>query len=126
MIVIDTHIWIWLAAEPEKLTAAARDAILGAKEIGVPAISLWEISMLEERGRITLSLPRLQWFDLYLSSGRFRLLPLTPAFADKSVSLNMHADPADRLIAATALLNERVLVTADHKIIASGVVRTVW
>ncbi len=64
MLVLDTHVWIWLVAGDPTLSAGARDAIEAAAADGsvlVPAISVWEVALLESRGRVVLDRPCTQW-----------------------------------------------------------------
>jgi PIN domain nuclease of toxin-antitoxin system len=126
MTVLDTHAWFWLVANPMRLSDAAVEAIDRADEIGVPAISCWEIAMLAEKGRIGLSQPTLQWLRAALSSPGIVLLPLDPEVAALAANLAMHGDPADRLIVATALACGAPLVTKDEAIRQSGLVQAIW
>ena len=128
MIVLDTHAWIWWASEPGTLGRVARREIDRAKRIGVPAICCLEVATLAARGRISLDRPPLQWMGDALSLPRVDLLPLTPAVAIKAVELpaNFPGDPADRLIAATAILESALLITKDERMQESAAVRTAW
>ena len=127
MIVLDTHAWIWLTSDPDKLGAKARAAIHAAPSKGVAAISCWEVAMLAARGRIELDRDPVSWMEASLQVEGIELLPLTPAVAAASVSfVNFHGDPADRLIVATAITHGAVLVTRDDPIIEAEIVKTVW
>ena len=128
MIVLDTHAWIWWTGEPGKLGRVARREIDRAKKIGVPAICCLELATLAARGRISLDRPPLHWMDDALSLPRVDLLPLTPAVAIKAAELpaNFPGDPADRLIAATAILESSLLITKDERMQKSPAVRTAW
>lgn len=127
MIVLDTHAWIWLVSDPDQLGRAAHTALRGARSKGVAAISCWEVAMLAARGRIELDRDPVAWMDDALRSAEIELLPLTPAVAAASAQLAMpRADPADRLIVATALTHGAVLVTKDERIRQARVVRTAW
>ena len=128
MIVLDTHAWIWWTSEPGKLGRVARREIDRAKKIGVPAICCLEVATLAARGRISLDRPALQWMGDALSLPRVDLLPLTPAVAIKAAELpaNFPGDPADRLIAATAILESALLITKDERMQESAAVRTAW
>ena len=128
MIVLDTHAWIWWTSEPGKLGRVARREIDRAKKIGVPAICCLELATLAARGRISLDRPPLHWMDDALSLPRVDLLPLTPAVAIKAAELpaNFPGDPADRLIAATAILESALLITKDERMQKSQAVRTAW
>lgn len=128
MIVVDTHAWVWWTSAPARVGKAARRALERAKRIGVPAICCLEVAVLANRGRISLDRPALEWLQDALGSGRFDLLPLTPAVAVKAADLpaDFPGDPADRLIVATAILESGVLVTRDNRIQDSALVRTLW
>lgn len=129
MILIDTQIVIWLALEPEKLSREASEAIRQARRADGVAIAdktLWELAMAFSRGRIGdgMSLREL----LQETERNFVVLPLNAAVAERSVEFgkSFPADPADRIIAATAIVNGLSLVTADAQIRKSGEVRCIW
>ena len=126
MIVLDTHAWIWLNNESDKLSLAAAKAIEATDIVGVAAISLWEVSMLSAYNRIELNRPLLPWLRKACDLPNVHVIPLTPEIAATSATLNMHGDPADRLITATALVHQCSLVTVDEKITKSGQVTTIW
>ena len=125
MLVLDTHVWIWLVAGDPTLPAGARDAIEAAAADGsvlVPAISVWEVALLESRGRIVLDRPRTQWVSEALAAPGLALAPLTPEVAVESCRLPapFHDDPADRMIVATARAAGATLVTRDKRILDYG------
>ncbi len=128
MILLDTHAWIFLADDPKRLGKAARRAIDRAERIGVAAISLWELAMLLEKGRIALDQELLAWTQAALAEPRIEILPLTPAVVSAAHQLRgaLDGDPGDRIIAATALLEGATLISKDERIAASGVVPVVW
>jgi len=128
VIVLDTHAWIWWVSEPAALGRVARREIDRAKRIGVPAMCCLELATLVARGRISLDRPPLQWMRDALALPRVDLLTLTPAVAVKAAELpaRFPGDPADRLIAATAILESALLITKDERLQESAVVRTAW
>lgn len=128
MIVLDTHAWIYFAADPAKLGKAASRALKSAKRIGVPAISLWELTMLVEKRRITLDRDLREWIAAALSDRRLEVLPMTPPVVLAAHQLRgaLDGDPGDRLIAATAFVESASLVTKDERITKSGAVPTIW
>ena len=128
MIVLDTHAFVWWTAKPEKLSAVARRRIEGAKQFGVCAISLWEIAMLVERGRIEFDRDVGEWLDVALAQERVELLPLSAEVAVRSTRLGpeFHGDPADRLIVATAMTHKAPLVTKDERIRDFPEAHAVW
>jgi len=112
--------------EPEKLPQAISDAIGTEPTLGIAAISLWEIAMLVQFRRISIPDSSLrEWFRVALPSPKLRLLPLSAEIASRSGTLEMHGDPADRLIAATALEYGCQLATVDDKLIKLDWLNTV-
>lgn len=115
MIVLDTHIWFWwINLEHERLPDYLVPKINEASRIGVAAVSCFEIALAEKRGRLQLSHPTAQWFELALAGSGVELLPLTTGIAQSAVSLTeIHRDPFDRIIIATALAHGSKLASVD-------------
>ena len=126
MIVLDTHAWLWLASDPDKLGKSARHALRGSRPRGVAAVSGWEIAALAARGRIELDDSPVRWMEGSLAREGVELLPLTPAEAALSSKLGALRDPFDRLIVGTAMVYSADLVTADERISGAKLVRTIW
>ncbi len=129
MTILDTHAWVWWAAEPEKLSRKARREIDEAQSLGVCAISCWEVAMLVAKGRLELDRPVPTWIDQALGLPRVGLIPLSPAIAVSAAEIGdeFHGDPADRMIVATTKhLSHAVLVTRDREIRDSQIIPTVW
>jgi len=127
VIVLDTHAWIWLTDDPDRLGREARRALRGRQPRGLAAVSCWELAALSARGRIELDRDAVSWMDESLERERIELLPLTPAVAVASTQLAaLPGDPADRLIVATALTYGATLITRDERIRSSGIVKTLW
>lgn len=128
MIILDTHIWIWLVTGDPRLLPEFADYIQEneADGLGVCAISCWEVAKLVEGGRIKLSLPVGDWLTAALAYPGIRLLDLSPAVAVESTQLPgvFHRDPADQIIVATARLYACPLVTMDRQIRAYAHVQT--
>jgi PIN domain nuclease of toxin-antitoxin system len=120
VILLDTHTLIWLSEGHPQLGMGARrlaDEALGRDCLGVSAISFWETAMLHQRGRIRLLQPVEVWRRTLLDLGVIEL-PLTGDVGITAATLpHFHADPADRLITATAVLQGATLVTADDRIL---------
>jgi PIN domain nuclease of toxin-antitoxin system len=126
LIILDTHIFIWITEELwERVPAKIQAAIKAESVLCVSAISLWEIAMLEEKGRIVLSMPILPWFKAALSAPKIKLLPITEEAAARSGRLAMHGDPADRLIAATAIKYDCRLATLDGLLREMSLLKTI-
>ncbi|OAD20256.1 protein containing PilT protein [Candidatus Thiomargarita nelsonii] len=100
MIVLDTHVWLWWINQNPKLKTTWLEHIELADQVGVSAISLFEVSWLDRHNRIQLPDPRNEWFDK----------------ASQAVDLQEHhSDPQDRIIIATALIHNALLLSADGK-----------
>jgi PIN domain nuclease of toxin-antitoxin system len=121
--VLDTHVWIWMVeGDRRTLSAAVIRSIEEAATAGavrVSAISVWEVAMLEARGRISLSRPVSDWVDDALRVPGIQLLPLTPEIAVESTRLpgEPHGDPADRILIASARILSAHLATCDRGIL---------
>jgi PIN domain nuclease of toxin-antitoxin system len=128
MILLDTHAAVWLALEPQRLSRAARGAIEdnGEGGLGLSIQSLYEIAWLVVRRRISANLPVEKF--IYNLQSRFNIYPLTPAIAIAAAQLpaTFPSDPFDRIIAATAIVENIPLLTADRNIRRSRAVRTIW
>jgi len=130
VILIDTHVALWLAFDPSQISAKARTAIESARAAGkglaICDITILELATLVSKGRVRLdaSLESL----LEELESRFVVLPITGRACVRAVSLpaSYPNDPADRIIGATALVEGLPLVTADRAIRQSEVVRTIW
>ena len=124
-LLVDTHILIWLAegaADLDSASVARLEDVTRADGLAVSPISFWEVAMLQERQRITLSLPVRSWREIVLETRGFIEAPLTGEIAIESVNLpgKFHKDPADRILIATARLNGWTLATRDDRILSYG------
>jgi PIN domain nuclease of toxin-antitoxin system len=130
VILLDTHVVVWLALEPGKISKRAKAVIEEARHDGqglaISDITLLEIAMLESNGRINLNAS----LETFLTDveARFVVLPITGRVCVRAIGLSVTypKDPADRIIAATALVEGLSLVTADDGIQRSKALRTVW
>lgn len=130
MILADTHVVVWLALEPSRISRKAGALIeqtrQGSAGIAISDITLLEIAMVESKGRIKLDTS----LEAFLSEieARFVVLPITGRICVRALEFPAAypKDPADRIIAATALVEGMPLITADKNIQRSKVVRTVW
>ena len=123
MLVLDTHIWIWLLNGDERIKKAGfiPNIQMAAKtsSIKIASISLWEVAMLAARGKMSLEEGTLNWIRKALSAPGILVCPLSPEIAVDSVNLpgTFHGDPADRIIVASARLLNATLVTSDRQIL---------
>ncbi len=130
MILVDTHVALWLAFDPSQISAKARTAIENAREtamgLAICDVTILELATLVTKGKIRLDVS-LESFLEELES-RFVVLPITARACVRAVSLpsSYPNDPADRIIGATALVEGLPLVTADRAIRQSAALRTIW
>ena len=132
MILIDTHILVWWISGDSQLSPKAKTAIESQIEIGgevlVSSITAWEVAMIVEKGRLTLSMDVDSWIGLAGNIEHVRFIPVDNKVAIESTRLpgEFHKDPADRMIVALARTMSIQLVTADEKIRAYKHVKTIW
>jgi PIN domain nuclease of toxin-antitoxin system len=130
VILVDTHVVVWLAFDQNQLSKKARAAIGDARKNGdglaIADITLLELATLTNKGRIHLRIS-LESF-LQEVEARFVVLPITGRACARAMALPpaFPKDPADRIIGATALVEGLSLITADREILRSKVVATIW
>ncbi len=130
MILLDTHVVIWLAQEYERISPKAQSAIESARKedrgLAISGITLVEIARLASHGRIRLT-PNVEAVVSEVER-RFIVLPITGDIALQAFDLpaSYPKDPADRIIGATALIEDIPLLTADREIRKSRAVPTIW
>lgn len=119
MILIDTQVLVWLRSGSSELGRQAANVIertWASGEVAVSAITFWEIAMLHDKGRLTLLKDIGAWRQALMQEGLVEIA-VDGEIGIRSVSLkDFHADPADRIIVATALAGHQ-LVTSDGKIL---------
>lgn len=126
--VLDTHIWVWWMLGDSKLKESKReylDALPPGNRPVLSDISLWEVGMLVEMGRLDIDGDIESWLEIAASPATVSLHPVTPAIIAEMNRLpsGFHRDPADRLIVATARVLGKPLATEDDKIRKSRLVR---
>jgi PIN domain nuclease of toxin-antitoxin system len=129
VILVDTQIVIWLAVSPQRISSRAAKAIGAERKVGSVAISdktLWEMAMLFVKKKMDPDLDMRETLEATEQS--FMVLPINSAIAERSVQFgkSFPADPADRIIAATAIVYGLRLVTSDALIRKSGEVDCIW
>jgi PIN domain nuclease of toxin-antitoxin system len=134
VILLDTHVLFWMANDSKRLSRRAREAIREARQeqgqhaagVAAATITVWELAWLAQNGRIAVT-GSVESFVRELVA-RVILRPVTAEIAALAVRLpeRFPKDPADRLIAATAMVEGMALVTADMRIRRSKVVETIW
>jgi PIN domain nuclease of toxin-antitoxin system len=120
-ILLDTHVWIWWSIDSPRLSEGHRQATAAGEPdgIAVSGFSVWEVAMLASKNRIDLGGPAQVWLDRVLAVPPLHVLPVTPQLLLDSTVLpaTFHADPADRIIVATARTYGLTLLTADRDIL---------
>lgn len=129
LILLDTHVLVWLVGEPERLSAPAREAIDSESEPAIALVSAQEIAYLVLRGRLQMDRPADSWMRDVLTIRGIQTIPPTVSTSLRAGFLDpvqFHGDPIDRLIYATAVERDAQLVTADERLRRFDPDRTVW
>ncbi len=124
-LLLDTHIWIWGASGSERLAPRVLQELEKAdNELWLSPISLWELGMLFERGRVDVDQDLDAWVSRALRAFPLHEAPITNEVALETFKVRLpHRDPADRFLAATARVFDLTLVTADRELAKLGDVR---
>ena len=125
---LDTHAWIWWVDRDARLGSRVLDALDSLPPDRRPLIadiSLWEVAMLIERGRLQLEVPLREWLEAAAHPHSVRVVAVSPEIAADVAALpaSFPRDPADRLIVSTGRTLGVPLVTHDPRIAKSGLVR---
>lgn len=117
-LLLDTHIFLWGLLEPERLNRDATAELSNPEnQIWLSPISVWEAMILAEKGRVALQPDAATWLRTVLSQVNFREARVNHEVALKSRDVSLkHQDPADRFLAATAMVYQLTLVTADRQL----------
>jgi PIN domain nuclease of toxin-antitoxin system len=130
VIILDTHVVVWLAFDQAQLSKKARSAIddtrAKAEGLAISDITLLELATLARKGRLRLDISLESFLEEV--EARFVVLPISGRACARAVDLPAAypKDPADRIIGATALVEGLSLLTADREIRRSKAVRTIW
>ena len=129
-VLLDTHVLVWWLEDTGRLPKAHRNVLDAAgpqSPLLLSDITLWEIAALYERGRIRLTLALQEWLERATAPPLVKRCEISPGVAAQVASLpgQFPRDPADRIIASTALVHGATLLTCDTRIVKSGVVPTI-
>ena len=125
-LLLDTHIALWLEGGDRRLRSSTRKAIDAHWQNGgtvlLSAVSVWEIALLVDTGRLNLDVPVDAWVERFLDCPGIEGVPLDHRTAARSYQLRLleHRDPADRLLIATAIQLSCPLLTYDERITRFG------
>ena len=125
-LLLDTHIWIWAMNSPRRLSRSIRRQIQRPNnELYLSPISIWEAHMLVRRRRLRLRLGFTEWLEVVSRRTPLREAAFNFAVAEQAASLQLsHADPGDLFLAATALVFDLTLVTADAQLLSCPGLKT--
>ena len=122
-LLLDTHIWLWSLSEPRRI---GRRVLVQLKdqdnELWLSPMSTYEALTLFYKGRFEIEEDLSEWLARAIAGTREA--PLTHEIALVARQLQMHQDPADRILAATAEVLDLTLVTADQRLLGLGTIRT--
>lgn len=120
-LLLDTHIWLWGALDPSRLTQRVSRALEDPQnELWLSPMSVWETLVLARKKRIVLGPTPEEWTRRALRELPLREAPISHEVAIRSEAIKLgHDDPADRFLVATALVYELTLVTADRRLVRS-------
>ena len=120
-LLLDTHIWIWSLLEPARLVTKVASALRSPRnELWLSPMSVWELLILVERGRVALEMDVDTWLAEATQRAPMIEAPVTTEIARDSRTVKVaHDDPVDRFLAATARVLDLTLVTADQRLTAS-------
>ncbi len=131
MIVLDTHVLIWWLDNPSFLPFSVAEKITQHQKSGsiyVSAVSIWEVCLLVQKKKLSLQRNLNEWTERLERFPFLKIIPVDHWLFLRSTELTspFHADPADRIIVATAIRLGAILVTKDQKILDSPHVKTFW
>ena len=119
---VDSCAIIWLATGDRKLSKLARETMRDAELLCFSSISIWEIARLVKAGDLELPVSPARLADLLVEQYEMKELPVNNSISLRASALpEIHKDPADRFIIATALLNDFTVVTGDHRFAEYGI-----
>ncbi len=131
MILVDTHILLWDSLHPKKLSSKAKKELEKGdfrEELYISEWTLWEIALLIKKGRFDPGSSCLEFIQLALDARKYSVIGINAEIANLCTELpdSVGKDPVDRVLLASALYHECVLISADDKIRKSGLGKIVW
>ncbi|MFZ1139621.1 MAG: type II toxin-antitoxin system VapC family toxin [Candidatus Sulfotelmatobacter sp.] len=131
MILLDTHVLVWLVSDSSRLSRTAVRELRKAErngELAISSITLWELALLYQRGRLRASGSIESSIRIILEKSRVEVIEITPEIAALTPTFpeTYPKDPADRLIGATARALGLTLITQDERILGSPLIRSLW
>jgi len=116
LLVLDTHIWVWWVSQDGRLAHDLREVIIKAGRVCVSASSIYELVQAVVRGRLKLALPISEWLECATRGAGIEVIPVDARIAEAGAQLpQVHGDPLDRLIIATAVAYRARLMSQDGK-----------
>lgn len=131
MILLDTHVLVWMVSSPSRVSRAADRQIQKAqrdRSCAIASLTLWELAVLFRRNRLRGIGSIENSIRSILDDTGVKILDLTPEIADLAMSFpdSYPKDPGDRIIGATARAYGLTLITQDERILASPLIRSLW
>jgi PIN domain nuclease of toxin-antitoxin system len=131
VILLDTHVLVWLVSDSSRLSRDAARELRKAEqngELAIASITLWELALLYYQGRLRTSGSIESAIRTILEKSRVQIIEVTPEIAALTTTFPEHCpkDPGDRLIGATARAYGLTLITQDERILNSPLIRSLW
>lgn len=131
MILLDTHVLVWMVSDSSRLSRDAARELRRAEQKGnlaIAAITLWELALLYYHGRLRTSGSIESAIRTILEKSQVHIIEMTPEIASLTITFPEHypKDPGDRIIGATARAYGLTLITQDERILSSPLIRTLW
>ena len=127
MVIMDTHAWVWWVNQDKDRFPVHLYHYLESEVMVISVISIYEVSILVERGRVGLTLPLNQWILEALEGSGIDVVPVSRKIAEKAGVLpDIHGDPMDRILIATAQVFGLSLISKDRKIEQYPDLQTIW